>query len=188
MYQEFDWPHLVIERDENLQSGERYYTFNSDVNYDRIIEVLVRYGNIWRPVIHGFDSRIYNVQNSEAGAKNDPVQFYRHYEDNQFEVWPVPASNDQTLRFRCIRNLRPLIANSDQCDLDATCIVLFSAAEILQRIKAQDAQAKLQVATQHYRSIRGNSDKTPDFIMGGGLRNQRTGWPGGDWELRARRL
>jgi hypothetical protein len=189
LYQEWNWPHMVIERDKALVNGERYYTFDDDINYDRIISVLVKYGAVWREVRNGFDSKIYNFQNSEIGTKNDPVQLYRHYEDNQFEVWPIPASNDQVLRFRCIRNLRPLIANDDQCDLDATTIVLFSAAEILQRLKAEDAQMKLQLAQQHLKSIKGNADKQPTFIMGGSLRVKNDeGWPGGDWELRARRI
>jgi hypothetical protein len=189
LYQEWNWPHLVIERDEPLVNGQRYYTFNNDVNHDRIISVFVKYGEIWRDVKNGFDSKIYNAMNSEIGSKNDPVQLWRHYEDNQFEVWPVPASSDQVFRFRCIRNLRPLIANDDTCDLDATTIVLFSAAEMLQRLKAEDAQFKLQLAQQHYKNIKGNSDKLPTFIMGGSIRSHSdSGWPGGDWQLRSRRI
>lgn len=189
LYQEWNWPHMVIERDEPLSVGQRYYTFNEDVNYDRIINVFVKYGDIWRDVKNGFDSRIYNYQNSELGSKNDPVQLWSHYEDNQFEVWPVPASSNQVMRFCCIRNLRPLITNDDKCDMDATCIVLFSAAEMLQRLKAEDAQFKLQLAQQHLKSIKGNADKLPTFIMGGGLHaNSGNGWPGGDWNLRSRKI
>lgn len=189
LYQEWNWPHLVSEFDEQLVNGERYYTFNPSVNHDRILGALVQYGAVWRDVRNGFDSRIYNLQNSEIGSKDDPVELWRHYADNQFEVWPVPASSEQVLRFRCIRNLKPLIENDDTCDLDATMIVLFSAAEILQRLKAEDAQFKLQLAQQHYKNIKGNSDKQGSFTMGGGIQfSGGDGWPGGEWQLRAKRL
>jgi hypothetical protein len=183
IYTEYNWPFLVIERDEPLVSNGRYYTFDSEVNYDRILSVYVKYANSWRDVKYGFDPMIYNIDDSDDGETNDPVRAWRIYEDNQYEVWPVPSSNGtQILRFRCIRNLKPLIANTDVCDLDATMIVLFSAAEILQRLKAEDAQSKLAAASQHYRMIKGNADKVGVFIAGGGIRRSDL-FPGGDWQL-----
>lgn len=187
LYQDYNWPHLVSEYDEPLIAGQRYYTFDANVNFDRIISAHVKYSGDWREVRYGFDTTIYNLDDSEDGERNDPVQLYRHYDTNQFEVWPVPAGNDQTLRFRCIRNLRPLIANSDQCDLDSNLLVLFSAAELLQRLKSADAESKLAAASQFYRSIKGNLDKLPSFKMGGDIRVSG-GFPSGDWQLWGKRV
>jgi hypothetical protein len=169
LYTEFNWPHMVIERDEPMILNERYYTFNPDINFDRILSVHVKNDTTWEPVLYGFDTTIYNVTDTEENETEEPVRRYRHYEDNQFEVWPVPSDNTQVLRFRAIRALRPLIANSDTCDLDSNLIVLYAASEILQRLKSADAESKLAAASQLYRHLRGNFDKTPTFVMGGGI-------------------
>jgi hypothetical protein len=174
LYVEFNWPHLVIERDEPIIAGERYYTYNSDINFDRIISAYVKNNTTWEPVLYGFDSMIYNISDTELNETSEPVSRYRNYEDNQFEVWPVPSDNTQVIRFCAIRALRPLIANDDVCDLDSNLLVLYSASELLQRLKSADAESKLAAASQLYRNLRGNYDKTPTFIMGGGLLKQRS--------------
>lgn len=181
LWNEYNWPHLMIDRDETMVAGERYYTFDPDIDYNRIVGAWVKYSNVFEPIGYGFNPTIYSAVNSETGAKSDPVQLWRHYEGNQFEVWPVPSGNtSQILRFRAVKKLSPLLANSDTADLDDHLIVLFSAAEILARLKAQDAQAKLQLAQSHYRNLRANTMKRDMFIMGGGLpRTDR-----GDWVIR----
>jgi hypothetical protein len=124
---------------------------------------------------------VYSAVNSETGATSDPVQLWRHYEGDQYEVWPVPSnSTNQILRFRAVKKLSPLLANSDAADLDDNLIVLYSAAEFLARVKAADAPSKLQLAQSYYRNLRANTMKKDMFIMGNGLPiNDR-----GDWVIR----
>lgn len=181
LWAEYNWPHLVIDRDEQLYAGQRYYSFNNDLDYSRILQGWVKYSNIFEPIGYGFNPTIYAAVNSEIGYKSDPVQLWRHYEGNQYEVWPVPTGKtDQVIRFRAIKKLSPLLANDDSADLDDNLIVLFSAAEILARLKQADAQGKLQLAQSHYRALRSNLQKRDMFIMGNGLpRDDR-----GDWVVR----
>jgi hypothetical protein len=181
LWNEFNWPHLVIDRDNPLQGHERYYSFPSDIDYNRIIGCWVKYSNTYEPVGYGFNPTIYAAVNSENGSYSDPVQLWRHYEIGQYEVWPVPTGNTaQILRFRAIKKLSPLLANSDTADLDDDLLVLFSAAEILARLKSADAQGKLQLAQSHYANLRKNTMKRDMFIMGNGLpRDDR-----GDWVIR----
>lgn len=185
LYAEFNWPHLFGFRDENLQPGERYYTFNTDVNFDKITKAEVYYTTSWRPVCYGIENQDYNLTNSETGQRSDPVMKWQHYDRNQFEVWPIPDAAGQVLRFRAMLNLRPLLANEDQCDLDSDMLVLFAAAEILTKLKSADAGAKQQLAASHYKNIRGNQLKTNMFILGGGLRNSEAvkPWPD-NWTIR----
>lgn len=178
LYHEYNWPHLIIERDEPMVTQGRYYTFDADVNFERILAAHVRYSDTWRPLEYGFDSMIYNRHDPDRGEFTDPVERWRHYEGNQYEVWPVPTTNNlQTVRFRALRYLNPLLANTDKCDIDSTLLVLYSAAEILARLKAEDAENKLALANQHYRMIRGNFDKVQAFTMGGGITSQRASGP-----------
>lgn len=186
LYADFNWPHLVSYRDEQLRPGERYYSYNADVNFDRIVAARVLYTNTWQPVEYGIPISLYNAINSENGTTSDPVRNWQHYERGQFEVWPVP-SVAQTLRFKATLNLRPLIANEDKADLDSDLLVLFTAAEMLTRAKSADAQVKQQLAASHYKAIRGNQVKTGIFVMGGGYRSQiaTKPWPD-DWPLRVK--
>lgn len=185
LYADFNWPHLISRRDETLMLGERYYTFNADVNFEKIVKAEVLYTNTWRPVDYGIPNTAYNYVNSEVNSESDPVRRWQHYERGQFEVWPIPASAGQILRFTATLNLRPLLADSDVADLDSDLLVLFTAAELLTRLKSADAQAKQSLAASHYKNLRGNQVKTNVFMMGGGL--QRTEaikpWPD-DWSLR----
>jgi hypothetical protein len=181
LWNEYNWPHLIIDRDEKLFAGQRYYSFDADLDYNRILGAWVNYSNAFEPVGYGFDPTIYAASNSEIGTRSDPIKLWRHYEGNQYEVWPVPAGKTaQTLRFRAVRKLTPLLANSDKADLDDILIVLFSAAEILARLKAADAPSKLQLAQAHYRNLRSNTLKQNMFTLGGAIpRTDR-----GDWVIR----
>jgi hypothetical protein len=206
LWAEYAWPHLVVDRDEDLQGGSRVYDFTqlkdpytlvlkdpndqnsekvpkvtSDLSPERVIGAWVKYANVFEPIGYGFNPTIYSASNSELGFKSDPVQLWRRMDGNQYEVWPMPSGNTaQTIRFRGIRNLNPLLGTDDTADLDDTLIVLFAAAEILTRLKSEDAQVKVQMAQSHYRNLRGNLVKRDMFILGNGLpRDDR-----GDWVIR----
>ncbi len=166
-YEDHDWPQFIIDRDEDLLAGERYYTFNSDVNFDRIYGAWILWSGDWYPIKYGISPADYNAFDSEAEEGSDPVQKWYHYEDNQFEVWPLPQT-ESTLRFRCIKQLPPLIAGTDTCALDADLIVLFAAAELLARDGKKDAQFKLAAAQRKYNQLKGNNQKRRVLHLGGG--------------------
>ena len=169
LWSDFEWSFGVIERDEPLISGQRYYSFDQDIDFDRILETYVKYGSIWHPIDYGIGPAQYNNHDSDAGAQVEPVVRWRHYEGNQFEVWPVPTTDNQVLRFKAIKKLPSLIMTTDVALLDDTLIVLYAAAEYLARTKAADAPAKLSQATAHFNRLKGMGLKTDRFIYGGGL-------------------
>jgi hypothetical protein len=169
LWADHDWPFGFIERDEALQKDERYYAFDNDIDYDRISVANVRFGDIWYPMEYGITPEHFNSFNSDNGDTSAPAMRWQHYEGNQFEVWPIPSENGQSLRFRAIKKLPVLLSPSDVAVLDDNLIVLFAAAELLARSKAADAPAKLAQATSHYNKLRGNSNKSDRFIFGGGV-------------------
>jgi hypothetical protein len=180
LWSDHDWDFGYIERDEPLFNGQRYYTFDPEIDYDRIISTHVSFSDIWHPVDYGIGTNEYNQFDSERNQRTEPVLRWRHYEGNQFEVWPVPTSFTQKLRFKAIKKLPPLIAEGDRAELDDNLIVLFSAAEFLARSKAEDAQAKLAQANSHYNRLKGMGMKRDRFIYGGGIdRNERLRIVGG---------
>lgn len=169
LWEDFDWPFGFIERDEQLQNDGRYYTFDNDIDHSRIVCAHVKYGDIWHPLEYGINPDHYNEFDSDEGETSEPALRWQHYEGNQFEVWPVPKTADQTLRFRAIKKLPPLTDAGHTAVLDDNLIVMFAASEYLARAKAADAPAKLAQATQHYNKLKGNSLKSDKFIYGGGI-------------------
>ena len=94
-----------------------------------------------------------------------------NFENNQIEVFPVPANNSQadgtdSVRIHGIRNLSPLVAESDLADLDDQLIVLFAASEILARQTQADANKNLHKPA-HYARLKARNAKTETFVIGG---------------------
>lgn len=169
LWHDFDWQFGYIVRQEQLFAGQQYYTFDQDLDWDRIRLAHVKYSEIWHPLEYGIGPSQYNAFDKARNMNAEPCLRWKHYEGNQFEVWPVPTSDNQYIRFEAIKKLPPLIAPSDTAVLDDTLIVLFAAAELLARSKAQDAQAKLAQATAHYNRLKGMGNKNESFVMGGGI-------------------
>lgn len=182
LYNAFSWPHLTVELDEPLLAGERYYSFNDGLNRDRILGTWVKWSTLWSPVPFGFDTTQYNSSVEEDTYRSDPVVGWRFYQGTQYEVWPTPAST-QTLRWRYIRNLNPLVADADVCDVDATLIVLFAASELLTRLKSADAQAKNSLAQAHFARLKAQMMPTRTVVYGG-----KSGQLPHDYKLRGGRL
>jgi len=167
LWTEHDWEFSQIDRDETLFSGQRFYAFDDDVDFQRIVETSVKFDGKWRPVEYGIGIEQYNARDSEAGEVSSPVERWQHYEQNQFEVWPVPDQAGMTLRFRCYRKLPNLIQPADTALLDDNLIVLRSAAEYLARTGSKDASAKLAQATIHFNRLKGQSSKIDGANFGG---------------------
>lgn len=168
LWEDFDWSFAFIERDEPLANGQRYYAFDNEIDFNRIVSAHVKYSSTWRPLEYGIGAEQYNSSDPEEGEKEDPPTRWRHYEGNQFEVWPMPASDECVLRFKAIKKLPKMVSDSDVALLDDNLIVLFAAAELLAKAKAEDAQAKLQAAQQLYGKLKGQGVKTDVFTLGGG--------------------
>lgn len=175
LWEDHTWAHLRVYREESLQAGQRYYSFPADLSFDRIENTHVRYDDTWRPVLYGIELGHYNVSDPEQGDTEDPVERWQAHEDDQYEVWPVPATNGLRLRFEGIKKLAPLIADGDRAELDDNLIVLFAATELLAKRDAKDAKAKENMATRLYARLKGQqTGKKGMIVMGGGVDpNQR---------------
>ena len=93
----------------------------------------------------------------------DPVQRWDVKDTGtgaQIEVWPIPASNGGSLRFTGIRNLAPLIQNSDTMDLDDQMVVNFVAAEMMASRNDKAASSKLAKAKARRETLQGRVMKS----------------------------
>lgn len=170
-WEDFAWPHLRVERFINLAEGQRYYdpmsatkedgTGGADLDISRIIRVDVRYSGVYSPVGPTIGDEHYAAHDSERDQRAWPARRWMITEDNMIEIWPIPDQSADTvtlegrLRLIGIRKLRPLVEDTDTCDVDANLIVKSAAADYLAASGAKDGQLKLDQAARLYAKLKG---------------------------------
>lgn len=184
LYDEHDWVHLRVDRYFDLQEGQRYVDPPDDIEIDRVEELAVRYGGDWLHMEPGIEDCHYAQYDSDIDERSWPVARWKVYEDEQIEIWPIPADNgirylnpnatslEGRVRVRGIRKLRPLVDDEDTADLDDRLIVLFAAAEYLAANGAADAEAKARAAQRRLNALVGNMSKVKDFSLFGAGRQR----------------
>lgn len=162
------WPHMRVQAEILAMAGQRYYTPPAALSLNhRIDQVAVFHADSWHPVEFGIDLAHYNAVNPDSDDREDPVRRYALYNDQQIELWPLPATNNIRVRFTGTKNLTPLVADADLACLDDQLIVLFVAAELAAKQKQENSNAKLQIAQQHYRRLKGSGSLRRIFRVGG---------------------
>lgn len=161
LWEDFDWPHLRIYPQTQVQAGQRYYETPENMIIDRIERVEIFLDGVWCKLEPGIEACHYSAWNSDLDARSWPPRRWKFNEDEDIELWPIPDVNaDATtmngfLRFTGIRNLDPLVADDDRADLDDIMLVGFCAAKILAASGAKDARLSLDAANARYARLRG---------------------------------
>jgi hypothetical protein len=173
LWDDFDWPHLRVERQVPVQAGQRYYDTPEDMLVDRIERIEVFRDGGWYSLDAGIDGCHYSAWNSDLDERSWPPRRWKIHEDEDIEIWPIPDTNaDETtmegmLKFIGIRNLNPLVDDSDRADLDDDMLVNFVAANMLAATGAKDAKLKLDAANSRYARLRGRmSPRTRTSMFG----------------------
>ena len=181
LYDEYDWPHLrSVFPKQTLYSGQRYYDLPATLNYDRIERVAVWYGGIPHPLPRGIDFDEYASFDSNSDVRSEPalrwdVRWTGSAE--QLEIWPIPNSNQQSLQIIGVNKIPKLVNDIDVCLLDDMLVVLFAAAELLQRQKSGDAEAKLKQAQARFNRFKArvSNDTMVRLGMGDGRQSINSG-------------
>lgn len=177
LYDEYDWPFLTVERSLQLNTGQRYYDFPEDLDFDGIKTVRYRYGNVYVPLERGITYDDYSIYDSNIGEQSSPILKWdvrntRSDTDvhtgshEQMEIWPIP-SEPETVHFFGTKKLTALTQEEDRADLDDRLIVLFAAAEMLARQNSNDASAKAQQADRRLTKLRSKSQSAPRLVQVG---------------------
>ena len=177
LYQDYDWPQLIVDRDIDLADGQRYYPYPVDLAFDDIEKIWLLYNitPVYAELLYGIGPQQFAIYNSDIGFKAWPTERWMHHaDDNTFELWPVPDSNATAatgmVRLRGTKTVTKMVADDDESTLPDNLIVLFSAVEILQRDDAKDAALKLTKANEAMRRhrVRQFSHKKHPVVIGGG--------------------
>lgn len=173
LWDDFSWPHLRVQRQVPVSAGQRYYDPPEDLDISRLESIELFRDGTWAPLAPGIEGCHLAAWNSDLDERSWPPRRWTIHDDQDIEIWPIadincdPTTMDGTLKFTGIRNLRPLVADSDRADLDDRLIVMFAAAEMLARSKSSDAQVKLDMANRIYARIRGGLMPRRRFRMFG---------------------
>lgn len=173
LWDDFTWPHLRVERSVALQIGQRFYDPPADMLIDNIEKIEIFDGGGWRALEAGIGGAEYTTYNSDLNERAYPPRRWKIHEDEDIEIWPISDQNGDAatlegyIKFTGIRNLRPLVADTDRADLDDRMIVLYGAAELLAASGAKDAKIKLDMADRIYTRLRSGLTPRKRFRMFG---------------------
>src|SRR5881628_3578352 len=138
LYQEYDWPQLIVHRDTPLSPGQQFYVYPTDLAFDDITNVWLFAPGPLNEVFYGIGPREMAFSNPQLGQQSWPTRRWMHNPDQaMFEVWPVPDGSAATiapfLRMWGTKTVAKMVNDSDLSTLPVNLIVLFSAAELLAR-------------------------------------------------------
>lgn len=147
----------------NLQAniGQQYYSLPSGIDFDHLEQpTYTNVSNFRYRIANGITQEDYNLFRSDLGVMASPVMKWQliniiiaTVETLQIELWPIPSVS-QTIIYTGILPLTTMVADTDTCVIDDLALVLYTAAEILARKGAGDAQAKGAKAKAHMDAIR----------------------------------
>jgi hypothetical protein len=167
----FTWPELVTRANVPLNAGQYLYDFPATMPFDQIRESYTAQpsSNEWIPLDYGIGEDLIKPDGSNVWQA-DPVQIWDIESAAQFRVSPTPAVSGGYVRFKGNKPLDPFQADADYSTLDDNVIVLFAAADLLARAKAEDAPSKQQKAQRHLSKLLANrvSAKQKVSTVGGG--------------------
>jgi hypothetical protein len=187
LYDDYDWPHLRLVAPKALIAGSRYYDFPTGFELFGVQRVVLFYNNQFHSdITRGISAEQYAVFNSYDDVRSDPVLRWDTYWSGsvtQFEVWPIPVSNDQDVYFFGKQKISRLVDNDDVCLLDDEMVVLFAAIRILARQDSKDAKLALQEAQARFATMRKTTGPTRTIRMGMGSAGRTDDWNSGKIEL-----
>lgn len=178
---DFDWTFLdkYVDVTATVGSGSLTLALPTTIVFERPVRVERKFNTLWQDIDHGISDCEYNVSDSAAGARNDPIQKWRMNSDGTFEVWPLPATQ-QTVRFHGQRVLNTLLTagsydGTKTLDLDDLLVIYYVAAKRLARTKQADATVMLQMAEDRLRMLRASMPSILErrIIIGGDSSDER---------------
>jgi hypothetical protein len=157
LWESYQWPMLLADRDVALAPAQRYYSYPSDLRFEDIDHLWLLNQTQIYPLDYGITPEQFLDYDSDANAQSWPPRRWMHHGDNNtLEIWPIPDATapQGRLRLRGTRMPVPLINDSDVATLPWRIIVLTAASEVLAREKDPAAEVKGKRASELIRRLR----------------------------------
>lgn len=133
---DYEWNYLELDRTQDQAglvtvAGENVYDFPAMVDGPRAESLWVRWGEQWVCLVYGISLGDYNAFDPSLDSRAEQPLKWAHKGVEQFEIWPMPASDGIEMRFEGPRLPEPIVNESSRLDVDFELITLVVAAEIL---------------------------------------------------------
>lgn len=171
LYDSHAWPHMQVERQVQVQAGQRYYDLPEDMVIDKLQSVQFHDAGVWYKLRHGIGAPEYYAYSSDLDQRAWPVQAWRIHEGEMIELWPIcdrnadPATLDGYLKFIGGKKVPPLVDANDRCVLDDQLVVLYAALNILSAKGSKKTEIVSQRAQSRLRDVRAGLSKHQGFKM-----------------------
>lgn len=166
----YDWPHLRhIPTRIRMNAGQRFYDIPNTLDLNTLTQLVAFQGNLPRLLARGVSYEEYAVFDSDHGMTSDPAQKWDLRNDGtatQIEIWPLPASSNETIMLEGSYTAPPLVDDDDECKLDDNLVVLGAAARILKRQGSADADLAISEFNAHLTNIRKGIGPSHRVILG----------------------
>lgn len=130
---EFDWPEFKGEEgnawfDVETAAGQRFYDYPEGMDPDTIVGVYYKFGSVWTPLCSGISLDDYSAYDSDEDVRSDPPQKWGKRAEGQFEIWPIPATNDNLIRFAARQQVDEATLDNQVIVVDALAVAFFAAS------------------------------------------------------------
>ncbi len=132
LYEQFDWLEMKGIEERLTGTDQQYYDYPSDCNVERIVGIWIKWAGVFHPLAEGIT---FEDRNFTMGMI--PTKYERR---DQYELWPVPKSNDYTIRIEYIKTLGSLVADNDRISLPSELIYLHALSNAKAHYRQPDAE------------------------------------------------
>jgi|SRR5215217_66790 len=131
LYEQFEWRVLDGVSERLTGADQQYYDYPEDCNLEEIKLIAINWGGRFRPLKEGI-----NLEHRSLPSTGVPERYERR---DQYELWPIPISNQYTIRLEYTKVLKPLVVDSDRVSINDEIIFLFALSTAKQHYKQDDA-------------------------------------------------
>lgn len=132
LYVQFDWAELKAVYERSTGSAQQYYDYPADCNIERMNSFVIIWGGRHIPLKEGI-----KPQHRGLNTGSVPARFERR---DQIELYPVPNTDQYTLRFEYIKTLAPLVVNSSRTSLPSEIVYLHALSNAKAHYRQPDAE------------------------------------------------
>lgn len=161
LYYDTNWPFLQrMFPAITLNAGQQYYDKPDGLEPDRIIRADVFWGNQYEALERGIGFEEYNSYDPAQNNRSSPIMRWDVKftgTTDQIEVWPLPGSDAQSLRFFGVQAMPDMKNMTDICPLESEIVVLYAAAELAAK-DSPDKEAKLSMARELLRQLKSRAN------------------------------
>jgi len=131
LYEQFEWLEMKAVEERLTGSDQQFYDYPADCNIEGILGISIKWSGRYIELKEGI---------SLADRSWNPGGVPQKYERRaQYELWPVPATNDYTIRIEYIKTLAPLNVDGDRTSLPSEIVYLHALSNAKAHYRQPDA-------------------------------------------------